>query len=135
MLNLAILGLTKAAASTCSSSSSSCDLAGGGNYVSRSLSYDTSSGKFSGTITTNFCPNFPYGNYTSYTAKGDTKPTCTTVTIPSYNTLPTAAPLRNAIGYSITGGINLFGPMDAGFQEGNFYDPLNEKIRREYLMI
>ena len=42
---------------------------------------------------------------------------CLTQTLPdpSYSTTPTAAPLRNVVGFSAAGGTNIYGPFDAGF--------------------
>ncbi|KAJ3341344.1 hypothetical protein HDU91_000720, partial [Kappamyces sp. JEL0680] len=112
----ALFTQTNAKASVCSTSSTSqCASDGSSNYISRSLTYDTNTGKFSGQIVTNNCPDFIYGNYTSTTTKGGSFPTCTTVNIPQYNSMPTAAPLRGSIGYGITSGINIYGPMDNGF--------------------
>jgi hypothetical protein len=111
---------TSCTSTTCSRTSTSVS----GNYMSRSsLLYDTSTGKFSGSFITNGCPN----HYQAYHYNGvydsnvpTTSPSCIVQTIPAtgYSTVPKAAPLRSVIGYTISGGEKLYGPMDAGFTVG-----------------
>jgi hypothetical protein len=96
-----------------------------GNFMSRAgLTYNTSNGKFNGTLVTNGCPN----HVEAYHFNGVfdamvpvSNPVCISQTIPAsstYTTLPVAAPLRGVIGVTISGGEHLYGPMDAGFTVG-----------------
>ena len=96
-----------------------------GNYMSRTnLTYDSSTGKFSGTLITNGCPNH-VGAYHFDGVYDKNVPVssavCISQTIPAsskYTTLPLATPLRGVIGVTISGGEHLYGPMDAGFTVG-----------------
>jgi hypothetical protein len=96
-----------------------------GNYMSRTgLTYDSSTGKFSGTLITNGCPNH-VGAYQFDGIYDKNVPVssavCISQTIPAsskYTTLPLATPLRGVIGVTISGGEHLYGPMDAGFTVG-----------------
>ena len=109
-----------ATATTCTSST--CTTSGGGNYCTRSLTLDTTTGIFTGSITTNQCPNHA-GAYQFNGVKdnlvGAATASCITFTVPvSGYSGPKAAPLLNGIGYTISGGEVLYGPMDAGFTVG-----------------
>jgi hypothetical protein len=88
-----------------------CALDGSSNYVNRSLTY--LNGKFSGTIKTNLCPNkaLPVGNPAP-------SPSCNEQTYPATTTAPTAAGLLGRVGMSISGGVNIYGPFEAGFTLG-----------------
>jgi hypothetical protein len=102
--------------------SMACTTAGTGNYCTRSLSLDTTTGIFTGSITTNQCPNHA-GAYQFNGVKdnlvGAATASCITFTVPvSGYSGPKAAPLLNGIGYTISGGEVLYGPMDAGFTVG-----------------
>ena len=109
------------AASSCGSGT--CTTSGGGNYMTRNLILDTSTGIFSGSLTTNACPNhagaYQYGGIKDAKINAATA-TCQTWTLPvnAYTTFPKASPLRGAIGYTISGGEVIYGPMDAGFTTG-----------------
>ena len=90
---------------------SACASDGSSNYVNRSLTY--LNGKFSGTIKTNLCPNkaLPAGiNAPS--------PSCIEQTYPATTTVPAAAGLLGRVGMSISGGVNIYGPFEAGFLLG-----------------
>ena len=113
-------------ANTCGNST--CTKTGGGSYMNRAaLSWSASgstAGTFSGSFTTNGCPNHA-GAYEYNGVVDSLVPTssasCIQQTIPassSYATPPAAAPLRGVIGYTISGGEQLYGPMDAGFSAG-----------------
>jgi len=109
-----------ATATTCTSST--CTTSGGGNYCTRSLTLDTTTGIFTGSITTNQCPNHA-GAYQFNGVKdnlvGAATASCITFTVPvSGYSGPKAAPLLNGFGYTISGGEVLYGPMDAGFTVG-----------------
>jgi len=83
---------------------------------------DTTTGIFTGSITTNQCPNHA-GAYQFNGVKdnlvGAATASCITFTVPvSGYSGPKAAPLLNGIGYTISGGEVLYGPMDAGFTVG-----------------
>jgi hypothetical protein len=116
-------GLAPGAVAATSCGTAACTTDGGGNYISRSLTLDTSNGIFSGSLTTNGCPNHA-GAY-QYQGVKDLRvfasaASCQTWTLPvtGYAALPKAAPLRGSIGYTISGGESLYGPMDAGFTLG-----------------
>ena len=97
-----------------------------GNFMSRSgLLFDSSTGKFSGTLVTNGCPN----HISAYHFNGVfdanvpvSTAQCISQTLPATGydslSLPKAAPLRGVIGVTISGGEHLYGPMDAGFTVG-----------------
>ena len=101
-----------------------CTTAGGGNYMTRSLTLNTATGVFSGSLTTNGCPNHA-GAY-QYSGVLDARvpaasASCQTWTLPVSGYVAgvaTAAPLRSSIGYTISGGEAIYGPMDAGFTLG-----------------
>jgi hypothetical protein len=121
------------AATTCPTGITSCAKDGTSAYISRSLTYSTTTGKFSGTITTNLCPghaqDMKFGGVTSSVMANT--PSCITQTFPApaYSTLPAAASLRGRVGLTIgasgpgitggTGGVSIYGPMDAGFNTGS----------------
>lgn len=93
-----------------------CTTTGGGNYISRSMSLNTATGIYSGSLTTNACPNhagaYQYGGITDAKVSAAFA-TCQTWTLPiaAYSTFPIAAPLRGVIGYTISGGEVIYGPM------------------------
>lgn len=106
------------ATGSCGTSTSSCATDGTSAYTTRALTFDTTTGIFSGTITTNMCPHLALEN----TFKGVIKtvsntPLCCKFTFPAaaYSSLPKAALLRGANGFTIRGGMNVYGPLDAGF--------------------
>ena len=109
------------AASTCSGI---CTNVGGGNYMVRNLMLNTATGIFSGSLTTNSCPNhagaYQYGGVLDMSVKAGLA-NCQTWTLPvtGYTSFPIATPLRGQIGYTISGGESVFGPMDAGFDVGS----------------
>ncbi|KAI9335507.1 YHYH protein-domain-containing protein [Obelidium mucronatum] len=86
------------------------------------ITYNSATGKFSGNLVSNLCPNYVHSNYsysgTTWTSYGKAKPTCVTKNVAQYaSAAPTAAPLREAIGYTVAG-VLIFGPMDNGFLVG-----------------
>jgi hypothetical protein len=92
--------------------------------MSRSLTLNTATGVFSGSLTTNACPNhagaYEYGGVRDARVPAPAT-ACQTWTLPVSGYVagvPTAAPLRSAIGYAISGGEAIYGPMDAGFTLG-----------------
>jgi len=112
---------TSGAATSTACGTSACTTLGGGNFMSRaSLTWSTATGTFSGSFVTNGCPNHK-GAYEFNGVRDALVPasgsSCIqqTMPAPAYATTPAAAPLRSVIGYSISGGENLYGPMDAGF--------------------
>ena len=109
----------------CPSSTTSCTTsAGGGNFISRaSLSWSTVTGTFSGSFVTNGCPNhagaYQYGGALDPNVMPG-RPNCIQQTLPAVTgTPPLASSLRGAIGYTISGGETIFGPMDNGFAVGD----------------
>merc|ERR1719183_2528583 len=97
-----------------------CELDGSSNYHSVSVEYHQTTGTFHGTITTNLCSNDKYGycQLCDPPQYGLHKHTamCTEQKIPSLHG-PTAAPLRGRVGLSVSG-VNIYGPMEAGFGQG-----------------
>lgn len=97
---------------------------GSSNYHLWNGTYDSATGKFTGTMTTNLCSNdhwgycalcdppgyLPYANHTA---------TCVDQVFPApaYETAPSAAALRGRVGLS-TNGVNIYGPEEAGFGFG-----------------
>jgi hypothetical protein len=113
-------GPGSAGSSICVPSTGTCSTSGASSYLTRSLAYSTTTGIFSGSITTNQCPHSGdawtydgvFASGTSVTAS------CVVQTIPSYTLLPAAAPLRARVGIAIRGGENIYGPMDSGVSQG-----------------
>jgi hypothetical protein len=112
------------AASTCGGVTS-CARAGTSNYMSRSLSYDTSTGFFSGSFTSNSCPEFEIFKFNGVAEAGQGPQytaTCYTQPIPANGyvgvSFPRQAPTRGVSGFTISGGSDIYGPMEAGFAVG-----------------
>jgi hypothetical protein len=89
-----------------------------------SLAYSSTTGIFSGSLVTNTCPN--HAAAYKYNGVQDTKVGAATSSCQKF-TLPitayvagvlTATPLLGGIGYTISGGETIYGPMDAGFTAG-----------------
>ena len=104
--------------------SGTCTTDSTGNYCTRSITSDTSTGIFTGSITTNQCPKYA-GAYQFNGVKDNnlpvdqSLPSCVKFTFPvSGYTGPKAAPLRNGMGFTISGGEVIYGPLDAGFTLG-----------------
>eukprot|EP00389_Voromonas_pontica_P005972 GDKH01008967.1.p1 GENE.GDKH01008967.1~~GDKH01008967.1.p1 ORF type:complete len:429 (-),score=53.48 GDKH01008967.1:264-1550(-) len=76
------------------------------------MTYNAASGKFSGNVISNLCN-------AGQVLKGAPTPSCSNWTIPypDYASPPKAAPRLNAIGVSRKG-INIYGPFEAGFTDG-----------------
>ena len=117
-------GLAPGAVSSTTCPAFTCTTAGGGNYITRSLTLNPATGVFSGSLTTNACPNhaasYQYSGVLDAKVPAATA-TCQTWTLPVTGYAagtPTAAPLRMSIGYTISGGEAIYGPMDAGFTLG-----------------
>ena len=117
--------LSPGAAADTSCTSSTCTTSGGGNFMNiTALKYDATTGVFSGSLVTNTCPNhagaYKYNGVLD-TNVGAASASCQKFTLPvsgyTAGTL-TAAPLRLGIGYTISGGELIYGPMDAGFTAG-----------------
>ena len=87
------------------------------------LAWSTATGTFSGSFISNGCAShagaYEYGGVRDTRVPAGTA-NCIQQTIPApgYTSPPAAAPLRSIIGYSISGGENIYGPMDAGFTLG-----------------
>jgi hypothetical protein len=109
----------------CTVSSGSCSGTGSSSYISRSLTYNASNGVFTGTIVTNQCSNNKWGRYggdggVDYSSQIGHSATCVQQTFPApaYANTPRAAPLRGPVAFSISGGVNIYGPLEAGFTSG-----------------
>jgi hypothetical protein len=101
-------------------------VSGGGNYCVRNLTLNTDTGVFSGSLVTNACPNhagaYEYGGVRDANVPAASA-SCQKWTLPVAAYVasagsPKAAPLRLGIGYTISGGETIYGPMDAGFTAG-----------------
>jgi hypothetical protein len=104
----------------CPSSVTSCSNDGSSNFYIPMLHYDPITGKFQGSIVTNQCANHPYGYYNGVLTDKKSSASCVNQTIPApdYANTPVKAPLRGRAGVSISGGVNLFTPLEAGFTSG-----------------
>ena len=102
------------------SDDTSCAKDGSTNECYRSLTYDASTGKFTGTITSNDCANHPYAivDGTQYSMKHTS--TCRTQQFPdpAYASGPNGASLMGMVGMSISGGARIYGPFEMGFEDG-----------------
>jgi len=111
---------TSTAASTCGSTTT-CTRSGSSNYMSRSLNYDTSTGVFTGTFTSNSCPEFEFFTFNGVSSvQGPTyQATCYQQPIPQYSApFPRVLPTRGVAGFTISGGSDIYGPMENGFDLG-----------------
>lgn len=108
--NVGVSGSGSSASTTCSQTSGACTT----NFVDHSLTYDGNTGRLSGSITTNLCP--------SHTTPMSAEASCETQTIPDpafpVASSPQAAPLLGRIGLTLKEGNNVYGPLDAGFTDG-----------------
>jgi len=103
-------GESTATNSMCNSGTT-CKNDGSTNFVERALTY--ADGKFSGSITSNLCPNkAASGMIGSASCIKQTFPD------PSFTTTPAAAPGLGRAGMSLSGGVNIYGPLEAGFSMG-----------------
>ena len=98
----------------------SCAEGGSSNYIKRNLTYNPETGIFTGAITTNFCSNYQRWGDFNGTHFGGHSPNCKIITVPlpDYINGKKAAPLRGTVGLSIGGGLNIYGPFEAGFVLG-----------------
>lgn len=110
----AIRGQGSSESSVCTANGDTCTMSN--NFVQRDLTYDASTGKLSGKFTGNQCPGSGYTQ-----TKQDIKPECTAQTIPdpafAQNTAPQQAPLLGRVALSLKRGVNIYGPLDAGFRD------------------
>ena len=111
-------GSTSGQATSTACTTTTCASNGSSNSHSLSLTYGTTTGIFTGTLTTNGCVNYvrTYGGVAaSYPGNG----TCITQTFPApaYTTTPAASPSLNNLGYTLSG-VNVYGPFEAGFTAG-----------------
>ncbi|KAH8063008.1 hypothetical protein JL722_2162 [Aureococcus anophagefferens] len=120
---------------------------GSSNYHSWSGTYDASTGKFTGTMTTNLCANDHWGLYEGDTSRrprpslasrarrhprslrfmpyANHTARCTEQTFPAPDYAsdpPHAAPLRGRVGMTLNG-VNIYGPEEAGFGVGMNPEP------------
>lgn len=103
-----------------------CQLNGSSNYHVTQLSYDRSKGLFSGSITSNQCPEHPYGTTLgSMSGAHGSSASCITQQFPdsrfasaALQNQPVAAPLRGRVGLSLSGGVNIYNALEAGFSAG-----------------
>lgn len=100
--------------STACTSYTTCGTDGTKNYFSSSMSYNTSTGIFSGSITTNLCPDMK--------TLATSTPSCVTQTFPAPGyaiaNLPKSVPLRGIIAYTARSGVSIYGSFEAGFSLG-----------------
>eukprot|EP00756_Hemistasia_phaeocysticola_P010873 Hpha_TRINITY_DN15056_c0_g8::TRINITY_DN15056_c0_g8_i1::g.126109::m.126109 len=121
---------TTSTACTGISDGSNCAKDGSNNYHSWSGSYNSATGKFSGTMITNGCSQNAYG-YCELCNGGQGMDmsnqhtaSCNSVTFPAsgYDTTPKEAPRRGIVGLSVYG-VNIYGPLEAGFGSGTGPNP------------
>jgi hypothetical protein len=106
----------------CNVTSGNCARDGSSNYMDTSaLSYSTTTGIFTGWIVTNGCANNNRWGIYDGAQFGNHQASCVKQTFPAV-TGPSAAPLRSNVGYSISGGVNIYGPFEAGFSLGQACD-------------
>jgi hypothetical protein len=111
------------------SDGTTCARDGSSNQVGRSLTYDSTTGKFSGTMIMNQCSNNLWGRDTDgslFTQGAGHTVSCKQQTFPApdYSSIPTggkAAPTRSPVGFSLYG-VNMYGPFEAGFSAGQACD-------------
>ncbi|KAI9022120.1 hypothetical protein DFJ74DRAFT_111807 [Hyaloraphidium curvatum] len=107
-----LVATTGQTSSTECATHATCAQDGSANYVSRNLTFDASTGLFSGSLTTNKCNRWPSDN----AMVASNTPTCVRQALPAYSAT-SAAPLRGAVGYTLYG-VSIYGPFEAGFQAG-----------------
>ena len=106
---------------SCTYSSGECATDGSSNYHAKSGSwaYDSGTGKFSGTLTTNLCSNNAYGVCVGCTSsynilKHSADCIDQVIPAPAYSSgSASAAPLRGRVGLTLEG-VNIYGPMEVG---------------------
>eukprot|EP00004_Rigifila_ramosa_P014449 TRINITY_DN3296_c0_g1_i2.p1 TRINITY_DN3296_c0_g1~~TRINITY_DN3296_c0_g1_i2.p1 ORF type:complete len:310 (+),score=67.68 TRINITY_DN3296_c0_g1_i2:37-930(+) len=117
MLALSLLAAL-AAPATAQPGGPACAQDGSDNVSNATLSYNASTGRFTGTITSNGCANHVYCEGCD-PFRGHSQTTISqSFPASGYGNGARAAPLRGRVGLTISGGINIYGPMEAGFQEG-----------------
>lgn len=104
----------------CTVTSGDCKEDGTSNYMDRELTYDTATGKFSGYVVSNQCANNNRWGDFGTEHFGNHQASCIKQEIPSstFAKGPNATPLRGPIGFSLSGGVNIYGPYEAGFYLG-----------------
>ena len=115
-LETASLPKLAAPSNNCSNAATMCDVAGTAGYIFRALQLNTSTGVFTGTMITNQCTSDPRAfQFEGVSVDGPLgRAQCVAQSFPSVTVLPAAAPLRGAIGWTVTG-TQVYGPFDAGF--------------------
>lgn len=103
---------------------------GSSNYHNWAGTYDDSTGKFSGSMTTNLCANDHWGLYTndSFMPFANHTARCTEQTFPAPDYAsdgPKGAPLRGRVGMTLSG-VNIYGPEEAGFGVGSNPKPCHD---------
>jgi hypothetical protein len=96
---------------TCTVSDGTCTKSNA--FVQRDLTYQPRTGKFTGTLTSNHCPGWE--TPMNVAAK------CTAQRIPdsAFNAAgPKQAPLLGRVALSLRSGVEIYGPFDAGFRDG-----------------
>jgi hypothetical protein len=114
-------GGSTVASTQCPVTSGSCASDGSSSWTNVTLTAGAD-GIFTGTLVTNQCSNHPYGRLVSggVFSGMQSQIDCVSVTIPAagFEETPVAAPIRGALAFSISGGVNVYGPFEAGFVEG-----------------
>lgn len=83
------------------------------------LTYDSDTGKFEGTITTNLCNDHPRAFEDGTLFRGRTSVDCITQQIPApkIDAAPHEIPLLGRTGMTLSGGVNIYSPFEAGFSD------------------
>ena len=109
--------LVAATATGMCGTATACTATGSAAYTTRALTFNTATGIFTGSITTNQCPHIALESTYLGVLRSTMLPTLTCVKqcypVPSLAT--SAAALRGPVGFTVRGGMNVYGPNDAGF--------------------
>ena len=110
-----VRGAGSAASAACPAlSGDRCPADGSGNFVERELEYDAVLGAMRGSVTSNNCPDH------AIEGRRAPAPDCQRQEIPdpSFREGPAGAPLLGRVGLALSSGVNVYGPFEAGFTEG-----------------
>jgi len=110
----------------CTAGVTTCSRSGASNYMARYLTYNSSTGFFSGSFTSNSCPEFQVLVFNGVPLSSSLGPTysaaCYSQPIPAQGytdmIFPKAVPLRGTAGFTISGGSDIYGSMENGFTLG-----------------
>ena len=103
----------------CPALSARCPADGSGNFVERELAYDAVTGTMKGHVVSNNCPDHAIGARRP-------APDCQRQMIPdpsfASQSGPAGAPLLGRVALALSSGVNVYGPFEAGFTDGQICD-------------